>query len=90
MSNDAAATKDLMKTLEDARGGFAVLRHWELSDRYIAEVLEHCTVDRFEVFGAPSDAVRAAFGQLSGVDVTIHPRLTGDLRLDGAAPARRA
>lgn len=66
----------------------AVLRHWELSDPYIADVMAHCRVARFEVFGEPSDTVRAGFGQLSGVDVAIHPRLTGYLKAD--APASSA
>lgn len=63
----------------------AVLRHWELSDPYIAEVMRHCTVARFEVFGMPSDEVRGGFGRMSGMDVSMQPRLTGYLRLDGVS-----
>ena len=66
----------------------AVLRHWELSDPYIAEVMEHCTVARFEVFGSPSQEVRAGFGAMSGINATITPRMTGYLTL--AAPDPRA
>lgn len=58
-----------------------VLTHWKLSDPYIAEVMKHCSVDRFEVFGSPSDEVRAGFGRVSGMEVTINPRLTGYLHL---------
>jgi len=61
----------------------AVLRHWELSDPYIAEVMKHCTVERFEVFGAPSDAVRDGFAQMPDLEVVPQPRLTGYLRLEG-------
>jgi hypothetical protein len=59
----------------------AVLLHWKLSDPYIASVMEHCEVARFEVFGDPSDEVRAGFGQLSGVEVTMQPRLVGYLKV---------
>lgn len=58
-----------------------VLTHWKLSDPYIAEVMKHCSVDRFEVFGSPSDEVRAGVGRVSGMEVTINPRLTGYLHL---------
>jgi hypothetical protein len=59
----------------------AVLRHWQLSDPYIADVMAHCRVERFEVFGEPSADVRAGFGGINDMDVTIHPRLTGYLKL---------
>jgi hypothetical protein len=59
----------------------AVLRHWELSDPYISKVMEHCSVAKFEVFGSPSDEVRNGFGRMSGVDVSMQPRLTGYLKL---------
>jgi hypothetical protein len=36
---------------------------------YIAEVMQHCEVARFEVFGHPSDEVRRRLGLTSGVDV---------------------
>jgi hypothetical protein len=57
----------------------AVLRHWELSDPYIEEVMKHCEVARFEVFGDPSAEVRAGFGRMSGMNTTIRPRLVGYL-----------
>lgn len=55
----------------------AVLRHWELSDPYIAEVMRHCTVVRFEAFGSPSDAVLDDLGRSSETAVDITPRLVG-------------
>jgi hypothetical protein len=62
----------------------AVLQHWKLSDPYIANVMEHCTVARFEVFGSPSQEVRDGLGRMSGVAVTTQPRLTGYLKLQGS------
>ena len=59
----------------------AVLEHWKLSDPYIAEVMKYCTVEKFEVFGSPSEAVRDGFGQMSGIRATMQPRLTGYLKL---------
>jgi hypothetical protein len=58
----------------------AVLRHWQLSDPYITEVMRHCTVVAFEVFGDPSDEVRAGLGASSGLPVTVRPRLVGYLK----------
>ena len=66
------------------RDSASVLRHWELSDPYIANVMLHCTVARFEVFGTPSDEVRAGLGQTSNMDVRITPRLVGYLHPDAA------
>lgn len=60
----------------------AVLEHWKLSDPYIAEVMKYCTVEKFEVFGSPSEEVRNGFGQMSGIRATMQPRLTGYLKLD--------
>lgn len=36
-----------------------VLRHWGMSAPYIRAVSQHCTVESFEVYGDPSDDVRA-------------------------------
>jgi len=41
----------LYRTSED------VLRHWQMSDPYIQKVSQHCTVEKFEVYGDPSDEV---------------------------------
>ena len=56
-----------------------------LSDPYIANVMRHCTVAKFEVFGSPSDEVRAGFGQMSEITVEFHPRLVGYLNATAAA-----
>ena len=61
----------------------SVQRHWELSDPYIADVMRHCTVVAFEVFGEPSDEVRAGLGATPDLPVTVLPRLVGYLKGDG-------
>jgi len=58
----------------------AVLRHWELSDPYIANVMKHCKVVAFEAFGEPSDDVRAGLGRTPEMPVKVLPRLTGYLK----------
>ena len=35
----------------------AVLRHWSLSDPYISDVMQHCTVESLQVYGEPDEAV---------------------------------
>ena len=67
-----------------------MLRHWELSDPYIANVMRHCTVAKFEVFGSPSDEVRAGFGQMSEITVEFHPRLVGYLNATASAAVEDA
>jgi hypothetical protein len=60
----------------------AVLRHWRLSDPYIAEVMRHCTVAAFEAFGDPSDEVRRGLSSMPGLLDTLLPRLVGYLKSD--------
>lgn len=55
-----------------------VLRHWEMSDPYIRAVSKHCTVERFEVYGDPSDEVQAGLSQfLTDGRGEIMPPLAG-------------
>lgn len=68
----------------------AVLRHWQLSDPYIAEVMRHCTVAAFEVFGHPSDEVRAGLTSTPDLPVTTLPRLVGYLQAGGGSRAGEA
>ena len=35
----------------------AIVRHWELSDPYIAEVMEHCSVENLDMYGEPEEDV---------------------------------
>jgi quinol monooxygenase YgiN len=66
----------------------AIRAHWKLSDPYIREVMEHCTVQRFEVFGEPDADILAALHTPDGASfpVTVSPRLAGFNRLDSPAP----
>lgn len=62
----------------------AVLRHWDVSDPHIAAVMQHGTVERIEVYGSPSDAVREAILASVGSDrVTFVPGFIGFSRLVG-------
>jgi hypothetical protein len=64
----------------------AVRTHWKLSDPYIAAVMEHCSVERLDVYGNPDAGVRAALepGRPGPFPVSITPLFTGFVRLDGA------
>lgn len=60
----------------------AILRHWQVSDANIAEVMKHCEVRSLEVYGNPDQAVRD--GILAGLGearVSFTPGLAGFLRL---------
>jgi hypothetical protein len=59
----------------------AILRHWELSDPSIRDVMAHCSVQRLEVYGEVSRQVRDGLtGAGGGFEVTIIPAFTGFLR----------
>jgi len=61
----------------------AIVRHWSLSDPYIREVMDHCTVERLEMYGEPEeDVVGDAFRPDVAGDVprTVVPRLIGFVR----------
>lgn len=55
----------------------AVLAHWSMSDPYIAEVMEHCTVGSFETYGVMSDAVLEGLRTGIAGGATVRPPLTG-------------
>lgn len=59
----------------------AILQHWKISDPNIAEVMKHCVVRRMEVYGSPSDEVRAGIAALGEDVVSFTPELTGFYRL---------
>ncbi|WP_433784360.1 hypothetical protein ACQPX6_29520 [Actinomycetospora sp. CA-101289] len=66
----------------------AIVAHWSLSDPYIREVMEHCTVERLEMYGEPeADVVGDAFRpDVAGeVPRTVVPRLIGFVRSTGDA-----
>lgn len=60
----------------------AIVAHWSLSDPYIRDVMNYCTVERLEMYGEPDQTVT---GELRPVDpdgvarVTV-PRHIGFLR----------
>ncbi|MEU7487078.1 hypothetical protein [Streptomyces sp. NPDC042319] len=66
------------------RDSDAIRAHWRLSDPYIREVMEHCTVQHFEIFGEPDHDIVAALKTPGGetFPFTITPRLAGFTRLD--------
>jgi hypothetical protein len=60
----------------------AVRLHWKLADPYIHEVMKHCQVERFEVFGVPdADVVAGVRSALSEqCALTFSPRIAGFVR----------
>ncbi|MDT0379707.1 hypothetical protein RM572_13110 [Streptomyces sp. DSM 42041] len=73
------------------RDSDAIRTHWRLSDPYIRGVMEHCTVEHFEVFGAPDPDIVAALTTPDGdsFPVVISPRMAGFHRLGGTAATPR-
>ncbi|MBM7169642.1 hypothetical protein JQK87_14695 [Streptomyces sp. G44] len=71
------------------RDSDAIRAHRELSDPYIREVMEHCTVRHFEIYGEPDDDIMAALKTPDGESfpVTHTPRLVGFTRLEHPRPA---
>jgi hypothetical protein len=64
----------------------AIAEHWRLSDPYIAEVMEHCSVERLEMYGEPEeDVVGDVFRPDVAGDVprSVVPRLIGFVRGPG-------
>lgn len=67
----------------------AIRTHWAISDPYIEQVMEHCRVERFAVFGDPDEAVMEglrAFASSSAVPITVTPSFFGFTR--PATPGR--
>ncbi|GAA3919293.1 hypothetical protein GCM10022244_30520 [Streptomyces gulbargensis] len=64
------------------RDSDAVRVHWKLADPFIQDVMRHCRVERFEVFGEPdadvAAGVRAALGEQCAL--TFSPRIAGFVR----------
>ncbi|MCI3150456.1 hypothetical protein ELQ39_01520 [Streptomyces sp. GB4-14] len=61
------------------RDSDAIRVHWRLSDPYIRGVMEHCTVQHFEIFGAPEPDIVAALKTPDGESFpfVVSPRLAG-------------
>jgi len=64
------------------RDSDAVRTHWKLADPYIQEVMAHCQVERFEVFGEPDAEVAAGVRSAVGEQclLTFSPRIAGFVR----------
>ncbi|GAA2819116.1 hypothetical protein [Saccharopolyspora taberi] len=57
-----------------------MLAHWKMSDPYIQDVMEHCTVESFETYGEMSDEVLTGLRSgLAGAAVE-RPLVTGFTR----------
>jgi hypothetical protein len=76
--------KLLAHSFQMYRDSDSVRAHWQMSEPYIKEVMKHCRVERFEVFGRPDADVRA--GVRGSLDDEVSPsfavRFTGFMRLD--------
>ncbi|MFD0904104.1 hypothetical protein [Actinomadura sediminis] len=64
------------------RDSDAVRLHWKLADPYIQDVMEHCRVEHFEVFGEPDADVAAGLRSSLGeqTPLAFSPRVAGFLR----------
>lgn len=59
----------------------AILRHWDVSDPNIAEVMKYCVIRNMEVYGSPSKAVRdGILGSVGAANVSFTPELAGFFR----------
>jgi hypothetical protein len=70
----------------------AILRHWELSDPYIRDVMAHCSVERLVMYGEPDERVtrRLPPVRTGGVERSTVPRHIGFLRAQGGTDATGA
>jgi hypothetical protein len=64
------------------RDSESILVHWKMSDPHIREVMEHCTVQRLDVYGRPNEAVMKQLRRTADheVPVTVTPHFTGFTR----------
>ena len=64
----------------------AILRHWQISDPNITEVMKYCVVRSMEVYGSPNEAVRLGILKSVGdTSVSFTPELVGFFRLGKTA-----
>ncbi len=68
------------------RDSESILSHWEMSDPYIRDVMEHITVKRLDIYGQPDDAVMEGVRPFSqdGVIVTVTPHFAGFTRFQAS------
>jgi len=61
------------------RNSESMLSHWQMSDPYIRDVMQHITVERLDIYGQPNDAVMEGMRSFSenGVIVSVTPHFAG-------------
>ena len=64
------------------RDSAAVLAHWAMSDPYIQDVMEHCTVHSFETYGEMSEEVLDGLRSGLAGNADVRPWLTGFTHFD--------
>lgn len=56
----------------------SILAHWEMSEPYIDDVMQNCTMKRLDIYGQPNDEVMAGLEELAEeITVTVTPNFTG-------------
>ncbi|MFC6964469.1 hypothetical protein ACFQL7_24530 [Halocatena marina] len=56
----------------------SILAHWDMSEPYIDDVMEACTMKRLDIYGQPNDEVMAGLEELAEkIPVTVTPHFTG-------------
>lgn len=56
----------------------SMLAHWELSESYIDDVMQHCTAKRVDIYGQPNDEVTEGIEELAEeIPMTLTPHFTG-------------
>ncbi|WP_033352533.1 hypothetical protein [Nocardiopsis xinjiangensis] len=66
----------------------SIRTHWRISSDHIGDVMEHCSVERLDVYGRPDSGVSASlesFGR--DLPISIHRRIAGFTRLGGTGGA---
>ncbi|GAA1462237.1 hypothetical protein NE857_04810 [Nocardiopsis exhalans] len=67
----------------------SIRAHWRMSGAVINDVMDHCSVERLDVYGEPDAQVTRALEAFRvDVPVTVHPRLAGFTRFGGPSPDR--
>ncbi|MBW4617835.1 MAG: hypothetical protein KME17_00425 [Cyanosarcina radialis HA8281-LM2] len=61
------------------RNSESILFHWQISDPYIRNVMQHSTVKRLDIYGQPNKAVMKGIQPFSdnGVIVSVTPHFAG-------------
>lgn len=65
--------------LQIHRDSASILRHWQLADPHMRDVMQHTTTNRVEIYGLPDEAVRSGMERLAsaGASIIIRPPLAG-------------